>query len=158
MLCPFVPVSGVTMDECVELAHRLGKRVGEELGLPVYLYEYAATRPERTVAGRDIGRASTRRLPKSSRRPEFAPDYGPAKLSCRAFGAMVIGARKFLVAYNVNLNVTDKRWANRVAFDVREKGRTVEARTAERFNKPGLLKAVRGSAGSFPSTVAPRSR
>jgi len=144
---PFVPVSGVTMEECVELAHRLGRRIGEELQVPVYLYEYAATRPERrSLADLRVGEYEA--LPEKLTRPEWVPDYGPAKFVPR-FGAVVVGARKFLVAYNVNLNVTDKRWANRVAFDVREKGRTV-VRDGRKVQQPGMLKAVRAVGWYIP--------
>jgi glutamate formiminotransferase/formiminotetrahydrofolate cyclodeaminase len=104
-VCPLVPVSGVTMDDCVELAHRLGRRVGEEIGVPVYLYEHAATRPERRSLA-DIRQGEYEALPNKLRDPSFAPDYGPAEF-VPSFGAVVVGARKFLVAYNVNLNVTD---------------------------------------------------
>jgi len=145
---PFVPVSGVTMDECVELAHRLGKKVGEELELPVYLYEFAATRPERrSLAEIRVGEYEA--LAEKLAKPEWAPDYGPA-VFVPSFGAVTIGARKFLVAYNVNLNVTDKRWANRVAFDVREKGRMVPGPEGKKVQKPGLLKAVRGVGWYIP--------
>ncbi|MCG6962642.1 MAG: glutamate formimidoyltransferase [Acidobacteria bacterium] len=147
-VCPFVPVAGVTMDECVELAHRLGKRVGEELGLPVYLYEFAATRPERRSLA-DIRQGEYEALAEKLEDPSFAPDYGPAKL-VPEFGAMVIGARKFLVAYNVDLNVTDKRWANRVAFDIREKGRTKTGPGGESTEEPGLLKGVRAIGWYIP--------
>ena len=147
-VCPFVPVTGVTMDDCVELANRLGKRIGEELSLPVYLYEFAATRPERRSLA-DIRKGEYEALPTKLQDPEFAPDYGPAEF-VPEFGAMVIGARKFLVAYNVNLNVTDKRWANRVAFDVREKGRMVAGPDGKKVQKPGMLKAVRGVGWYIP--------
>jgi glutamate formiminotransferase/formiminotetrahydrofolate cyclodeaminase len=147
-VCPFVPVAGVTMDDCVEFANRLGKRVGEELSLPVYLYEFAATRPERQSLA-DIRKGEYEALPTKLQDPDFAPDYGPADF-VPEFGAMVIGARKFLVAYNVNLNVTDKRWANRVAFDVREKGRTVEGPDGKMVEQPGALKAVRGVGWYIP--------
>ncbi len=147
-VCPFVPVSGVTMDDCVELAKRLGQRVGEELGFPVYLYEYAATRPERRSLA-DIRQGEYEALPEKLEDPNFAPDYGPAEF-VPTFGAMVTGARKFLVAYNVNLNVSDKRWANRVAFDVREKGRTVEDADGNSVQQPGMLKAVRGVGWYIP--------
>jgi glutamate formiminotransferase/formiminotetrahydrofolate cyclodeaminase len=147
-VCPFVPVAEVTMDDCVELANRLGKRVGEELSLPVYLYEFAATRPERRSLA-DIRKGEYEALPTKLEDPDFAPDYGPAEF-VPEFGAMVIGARKFLVAYNVNLNVTDKRWANRVAFDVREKGRTVENPDGKMVEQPGKLKAVRGVGWYIP--------
>jgi glutamate formiminotransferase/formiminotetrahydrofolate cyclodeaminase len=147
-VCPFVPVAGVTMEDCVELANRLGRRVGEELSLPVYLYEFAATRPERRSLA-DIRKGEYEALPTKLEDPDFAPDYGPADF-VPEFGAMVIGARKFLVAYNVNLNVTDKRWANRVAFDVREKGRTVEGPDGKMVEQPGKLKAVRGMGWYIP--------
>jgi glutamate formiminotransferase/formiminotetrahydrofolate cyclodeaminase len=147
-VCPFVPVAGVTMDDCVEFANRLGKRVGEELSLPVYLYEFAATRPERQSLA-DIRKGEYEALPTKLQDPEFAPDYGPADF-VPEFGAMVIGARKFLVAYNVNLNVTDKRWANRIAFDVREKGRMVADPDGKKVEQPGALKAVRGVGWYIP--------
>jgi len=147
-VCPFVPVSGVTMDDCVEVAKRLGKRVGEELSLPVYLYEFAATRPERRSLA-EIRQGEYEALPSKLEDPDFAPDFGPA-VFVPEFGAMVIGARKFLVAYNVNLNVTDKRWANRVAFDVREKGRMVAGPDGKKVQQPGSLKAVRGVGWYIP--------
>jgi glutamate formiminotransferase/formiminotetrahydrofolate cyclodeaminase len=147
-VCPFVPVAGLSMDDCVELARRLGQRVGEELSLPVYLYEFAATRPERRSLAR-IRKGEYEALPDKLATPEFAPDYGPATF-VPEFGAMVIGARKFLVAYNVNLNVTDKRWANRVAFDVREIGRTVTGEDGKKTQQPGMLEAVRGVGWYIP--------
>jgi len=147
-VCPFVPVAGVTMDDCVEFANRLGRRVGEELSLPVFLYEFAATRPERRSLA-DIRKGEYEALPAKLQDPDFAPDYGPADF-VPEFGAMVIGARKFLVAYNVNLNVTDKRWANRVAFDVREKGRLVEGADGKMVEEPGKLRAVRGMGWYIP--------
>ncbi len=147
-VCPFVPVSGVTMDDCVELSRRLGKRVGEELGVPVFLYEYAATRPERRSLA-DLRKGEYEALEEKLKTPEFAPDFGPAVFVPR-FGAMVTGARKFLVAYNVNLNVSDSRWANRVAFDVREAGRTVTGPDGTKVQQPGTLKAVRGMGWTIP--------
>jgi len=147
-VCPFVPVTGVTMDDCVELSQRLGHRVGEELGLPVYLYEYAATRPERRSLA-DIRKGEYEALEEKLKTSEFAPDFGPASF-IPTFGVMVTGARKFLVAYNVDLNVTDKRWANRVAFDVREKGRMVNGPDGRKVQQPGKLKAVRGVGWFIP--------
>ncbi len=147
-VCPFVPVADVTMDDCVELANRLGKRVGEELSLPVYLYEFAATRPERQSLAA-IRKGEYEALPEKLKDPGFTPDYGPSEF-VPEFGAMVTGARKFLVAYNVNLNVNDKRWANRVAFDVRETGRTVTAPDGREVVQPGMLKAVRGVGWYIP--------
>lgn len=147
-VCPFVPVSEVDMGDCVELARRLGRRVGEELGVPVYLYEYAATRPERRSLA-DIRVGEYEALPDKLKTEEFAPDFGPAEF-VPSFGAMVTGARKFLVAYNVDLNVTDKRWANRVAFDVREKGRMITGPDGKTVQQPGMLKAVRGVGWYIP--------
>jgi glutamate formiminotransferase/formiminotetrahydrofolate cyclodeaminase len=114
----------------------------------VYLYEFAATRPERRSLA-EIRKGEYEALPKKLEDPDFAPDYGPAKF-VPSFGAMVTGARKFLVAYNVDLNVTDKRWANRVAFDVREKGRTVQRPDGTTEQVPGMLKAVRGVGWYIP--------
>ncbi|NIA11279.1 MAG: glutamate formimidoyltransferase, partial [Nitrospiraceae bacterium] len=145
---PLVPVSGISMEECIELANQLGKRVGEELGYPVYLYEFAATRPERKSLA-DIRVGEYEGLRDKLANPEWAPDFGPATF-VPSFGAVVVGARKFLVAYNVNLNVTDKRWANRVAFDVRERGRMVTGPNGKKVPKPGLLKAVRGVGWYIP--------
>lgn len=120
-VCPLIPIAEVTMDECVELARRLGKRLGEDAGLTVYLYEYAASKPERknlavVRAGEYEG------LPDKLTKPEWRPDFGPATFNVRS-GATAVGARDFLVAYNVNLNTTSTRRANAIAYDIREKGR-----------------------------------
>ncbi|MCK5571214.1 MAG: glutamate formimidoyltransferase, partial [Bacteroidetes bacterium] len=120
-VCPFVPVSGVTMDECVELANQLGKRVGEELDIPVYLYAEAAKQPER-VRMPDIRVGEYEALEEKLTKPEWKPDYGPAKFNATA-GVTVIGARKFLIAYNINLNTIDRRYANEIAYEIRERGR-----------------------------------
>jgi glutamate formiminotransferase / formiminotetrahydrofolate cyclodeaminase len=120
-VCPLVPVAGVTMEETVEYARRLAQRVGEELDIPVYLYEEAATRPERRNLAR-IRSGEYEGLARKLQDPEWQPDFGPASFNSRA-GATVIGARDFLIAYNVNLNTTSTRRANAVAFDVRERGR-----------------------------------
>jgi glutamate formiminotransferase / formiminotetrahydrofolate cyclodeaminase len=153
---PFVPVSGVTMDDCVELARRLGERVGRELAIPVYLYEFAASRPARQNLA-TVREGEYEGLEKKLREPEWAPDFGPATFAPRS-GATVIGARKFLVAYNVNLNTTDKRLANRVAFDVRERGRAkkdaegnpVLDASGEAVWEPGLLKSVKAVGWVIP--------
>ena len=120
-VCPFVPVSGITMEECAELARRLGRRVGDELGIPVYLYEHAASRPERRNLA-DVRAGEYEGLAEKLSDPEWAPDFGPAELNA-ASGATVIGARKFLIAYNVNLNTRSKKLAHDIALDVREAGR-----------------------------------
>ena len=121
-VCPFVPVSGVTMDDCVELAKQLGERVGKELGVWVYLYEYAASKPEwRNLANARKGEYEG--LAVRVGKPEWKPDFGPAELDPK-FGAVAVGARKFLVAYNINLNSTNRKMANDIAFNIREKGRS----------------------------------
>jgi glutamate formiminotransferase/formiminotetrahydrofolate cyclodeaminase len=120
-VCPFVPVRGVTMEDCVELAKQLGKRVGEELGIPVYLYEYAATKPEwRNLANIRVGEYEA--IPDKITKPEWKPDFGPAEFNARS-GVTVIGARKFLIAYNVNLNTRVAKKAHDVAMTIREAGR-----------------------------------
>ena len=114
---PFVPISGVTMEDCVAIARRLGRRVGDELGIPVYLYEEAATRPERRRL-EDIRRGEYEGLKESiATDPDRAPDFGPARLG--PAGATVIGARPFLIAYNVYLTTDDVSIAKKVARAVR---------------------------------------
>ena len=124
-VCPFVPVEGVTMEDCVAIARRLGERVGQGLGIPVYLYEAAATRPDRRSLA-DVRKGEYEGLAKKLADPAWAPDFGPAALHPGA-GATVIGAREFLVAYNVNLNSTDKNHAADLAFALREKGRVARS-------------------------------
>lgn len=120
-VCPFVPVEGATMDDCVAIARRLGKRVGDDLGIPVYLYEAAASRPDRKSLS-DIRRGEYEALPEKMKDPAFRPDYGPAEFNARS-GATVVGAREFLVAYNVNLNTRDRKLANAIAREIREAGK-----------------------------------
>ncbi len=148
-VCPFVPVSGVSMEDCVDLAKQLGRRVGEELGIPVFLYEYAATRPERKSLA-DIRAGEYEAWPEKFGKPEWEPDYGPAKFLPKT-GAVVIGAREFLIAYNVDLNTRDKNLAHQVALDIRERGRflrdengkIVRDEHGKKVRKPGLLKECR---------------
>jgi glutamate formiminotransferase/formiminotetrahydrofolate cyclodeaminase len=114
---PFVPVRGVTMDDCVQVARQLGRRVGEELGIPVYLYEAAATRPERVNLA-DVRRGEYEGLKAEiETQPDRAPDFGPAHLGTA--GATAIGARPFLIAFNVYLNTGDVQVARRIARAVR---------------------------------------
>ncbi len=120
-VCPLVPVANITMDEVVELAHKLGERIGNELGIPVYCYEQAAFTPERrNLATCRAGEYEG--LAEKLKDPHWKPDFGPAVFNART-GATAVGARNFLVAYNVNLNSTSTRRANAIAFDIREKGR-----------------------------------
>jgi len=120
-VCPLIPIANIAMGEVVEWAQRLGEMAGRELDIPFYLYEQAATRPERRNLAH-IRAGEYEALPDKLRQPEWKPDYGPARFNARA-GATAIGARDFLIAYNVNLNTTSVRRANAVAFDVRERGR-----------------------------------
>lgn len=122
-VCPMVPVSNITMQETVRYARKLAERVGKELEMPVYCYENAAFTPERrNLANCRAGEYEG--LPKKLKDPKWKPDFGPSIFNPR-IGAIAIGARDFLVAYNINLNTTSTRKANAVAFDLREKGRPV---------------------------------
>jgi len=153
---PFIPVANVTMEECAELARKLGERVGRELNVPVYLYEYAASVPERRNLA-DIREGEYEGFAKRVADPKWAPDFGPAQFVPRS-GATVIGARKFLVAYNVNINTLDKRLANRVAFDVRERGRMkrdandqpILDANGDPVWEPGLLRSVKAVGWVIP--------
>lgn len=142
-VCPLIPIAGISMEETIQLAHQLAERVGRELKIPVYLYEAAATQPERkNLAFLRAGEYEA--LPEKLKKAEWKPDYGPAAFNAKS-GATVIGARDFLIAYNVNLNTTSVQLANELAFDVREKGRMVrnEGMKNERMNIPGALKYVK---------------
>jgi len=131
-VCPFVPVSGVTMDDCVALAREFGRRASEELGIPVYLYEAAASQDHRRTLSQ-IRAGEYEGLAEKIVRPEWRPDFGPARF-VPAWGATVTGARHFLIAYNVNLLAT-KEQAHRIALDLREQGRGPQ--------QPGRLRAVK---------------
>ena len=120
-VCPFVPVSGVTVEDCIDLAKKLGKRVGEELRIPVYLYEHAATKPERKNLA-TVRAGEYEGLEEKLKDPKWQPDFGPAEFRPDA-GATVIGVREFLIAYNINLNTRDTGIAKDIAFTIREKGR-----------------------------------
>lgn len=148
-VCPFVPLSGVTMEECVEIARALGERVGRELGIPVYLYEHAASAPSRRLLA-DIRAGEYEGLRAKLEDPAWRPDFGPASFVARS-GATVIGAREFLIAYNVNLNTRDRKLANEIALSVRETGRLARGTDGQplldsegqKVRLPGRLKGVR---------------
>lgn len=125
-VCPFVPVKNVSMEEAVELARSLAKRVGDELGIPVYCYEYAAQSETRKSLS-DCREGEYEGLKERISGDEWKPDFGPDSWSenVAKSGATAIGARNFLVAYNVNLNTTSTRKANSIAFDIRESGRVL---------------------------------
>ncbi len=152
-VCPFIPVSDVSWEEAIACARSLGKRVGEELKIPVYLYERAASSPERSNLS-VIRAGEYEGFFEKIKQPQWKPDFGPAVFDERS-GATVIGARDFLVAYNVNLNTKSVRRANSVAFDVREAGRfktedgspggkKVLDEKGEPVRIPGMLKHVKG--------------
>lgn len=149
-VCPFVPVSDMTIDECIDLARRLGQRVGEELGIPVYLYEAAATCPERNSLAQ-IRKGEYEGLAAKLQDEEWKPDFGPAVFNAKS-GATVIGVREFLIAYNINLNTRDRKLAHKIALRIRETGRSkrdengkiVRDEDGKAIKIPGTLKAVRG--------------
>ena len=151
-VCPLVPIANISMEETVKFAHKLGERIGKELGIPVYCYENAAQKPERrNLANCRSGEYEG--LPKKLADANWAPDFGPAEFLPKT-GAIAVGARDFLVAYNINLNTTSTRRANAVAFDIREKGRPmregnpitgkiVKDEKGNPVNIPGSLKACK---------------
>jgi glutamate formiminotransferase/formiminotetrahydrofolate cyclodeaminase len=154
-VCPLVPISGISMEETAAYAHKLGERVGRELGIPGYYYESAATRPERKNLAY-CRQGEYEGLDKLAQ-PGWEPDFGPASFegNARLTGATAIGARDFLVAYNVNLNTTSTRRANAIAFDIREAGRVLREgdpvtgkqildENGEPKRIPGSLKSVKG--------------
>jgi glutamate formiminotransferase / formiminotetrahydrofolate cyclodeaminase len=143
-VCPFVPVSGVTTEECIELSKEVAKRVGEELNIPVYLYEKSAQKPERENLA-IIRQGEYEALEAKLQKPEWKPDFGPAKFNAKA-GATVIGVREFLIAYNISLNTREKRYAMDIAYELREKGRTAKRPLSQPFYFKGgsLLKYKEG--------------
>ncbi|MCX8019994.1 MAG: glutamate formimidoyltransferase [Chitinophagaceae bacterium] len=139
-VCPLVPISNISMEETAAYAVKLAKRVGEELQIPVYLYEEA--QPDKSRSNLSVIRAGEYEgFFEKIKLPEWKPDFGPDTMDAKR-GATVIGARDFLIAFNVNLNTTSTRRANAIAFDVREAGRMVEE-NGIKVNKPGSLKAVK---------------
>jgi glutamate formiminotransferase/formiminotetrahydrofolate cyclodeaminase len=151
-VCPLIPIANITMEETAEYAKKLGERVGKELEIPVYLYEAAQAKAERKNLS-VIRAGEYEGFFKKIHLPEWKPDFGPSEFPART-GATVIGARDFLVAYNVNLNTTSVRRANSIAFDVREAGRVkregdpvtgkiVLDEHGKPVNIPGTLKSVK---------------
>jgi len=149
-VCPFIPVSDVTMDECVDLAVKLGRRVGNQLVIPVYLYEFAASREERKNLA-TIREGEYEGLAEKLQHPDWQPDFGVGIFNPRS-GAVVIGAREFLIAYNINLNTRDEAIARDIAFAIRERGR------AKRDSDNNILRDEKGEIiydpGIFPAVKA----
>lgn len=145
-VCPFVPVEGVTMADCVALAKRLGERVGQELGIPVFLYEEAAASPARKNLA-DVRKGEYEGLAKKLADPAWKPDFGPATFNAKS-GATVIGAREFLIAWNLNLNSTDKNHAAELAYELRERGRVARTGNTSPFYYRG--KELKYAAGAYP--------
>ncbi|GAB5539279.1 MAG: hypothetical protein Salg2KO_13820 [Salibacteraceae bacterium] len=155
-VCPLVPVANISMEETVEYAHKLGKRLGEELDLPIYFYENAAKSDGRKNLA-TVRSGEYEGLKKKLSDPTWKPDHGPAAFTSKVAktGVTAVSARDFLVAYNINLNTTSTRRANAIAFDVRERGRVkregdsltgkiVKDENGKPVNIPGMLKAVKG--------------
>ncbi len=136
-VCPFIPVSGLTLDDCAELADRLGERVGSELGIPVYLYESAARTEERRNLA-VIRKGEYEGLAHKLKDPNWAPDYGPAEFNAKA-GATIIGAREFLIAFNITLNSQVKDHATDLAFELREKGRVARRNQTNAYYSSGEI-------------------
>jgi glutamate formiminotransferase/formiminotetrahydrofolate cyclodeaminase len=149
-VCPFVPMQGATMEDCVESAKRVGRRVGEELGIPTYLYGAAATRPERRRLP-DIRKGEYEALSEKLKTPGFAPDFGPATFNARS-GATAVGARPFLIAWNINLNTKDRKLANKIAAELREtgklkrdaKGKIIRDANGKALRSPGRFTELQG--------------
>ncbi|HAO45856.1 MAG TPA: glutamate formimidoyltransferase [Chitinophagaceae bacterium] len=139
-VCPLIPIANISMEETAKYAQQLAKRVGEELSIPVYLYEDAQPNKERSNLSL-IRAGEYEGFFKKIKEPQWKPDFGPAEFDAKR-GGTVIGARDFLVAYNVNLNTTSTRRANAIAFDVREAGRNIEV-GGKKVNQPGTLKSVK---------------
>ncbi len=148
-VCPFIPIANISMEDTAKYSLQLAKRVGEELKIPVYLYEAAQSDKKRNNLS-VIRAGEYEGFFKKIKQSEWKPDFGPAEMDAKR-GATVIGARDFLVAYNINLNTTSTRRANAVAFDVREAGRTkkdekgnvIKDSSGNPVNIPGSLKSVK---------------
>jgi glutamate formiminotransferase/formiminotetrahydrofolate cyclodeaminase len=158
-VCPFVPVRGATMDDCVAVARAVGQRVGEELGIPVYLYEHAATSAQRRNLA-DVRKGEYEALADKLGSEAWRPDFGPNVWDAQTArsGATNVGARGFLVAYNVNLNTRYRRLASDIALDVREAGRAkrdaagkiVRDEDGQKIMVPGTLPAVKAVGWVIP--------
>lgn len=147
-VCPFIPIANASMEDCIACAKKLGERVGKELKIPVYLYEYAASAPHRKNLA-SVRAGEYEGIAQKIKTKDWKPDFGEAKMNEQS-GNIAIGARDFLVAYNVNLNTTSTRRANSVAFDVREQGRKTKNEKGEEVVEAGACKAVKGIGWFIP--------
>ena len=134
-VCPFIPVSNMTMEECVEIAKSLGEIVANDLGIPIFLYESAAVNEERQNLA-NIRSGEYEGFEKKLKDQNWKPDFGPSKLNVKS-GATAIGAREFLIAYNINLNTTDRTYANEIAYELRERGRWKRVNQKDNFYYKG---------------------
>lgn len=130
-VCPFVPVNGVTIDECIQISKEVAERVGNELRIPVYLYEKSAQSPERSNLA-VIRKGEYEALEEKINKPEWKPDFGPIEFNAQS-GATVIGVREFLIAYNISLNTREKLHAIDIAYELREKGRSARFPVSKPF-------------------------
>jgi len=146
-VCPFIPVNEVSIDDCIAMSKRVGDRVGKELNIPVYLYEHSAQKPDRVNLA-NIREGEYEGLAKKLLDPNWTPDFGPKQMHQTA-GAVVMGCREFLIAYNINLNTRDKRLATDIAFELREKGRTIREKLPDSNNYLDG-KIIRYSHASYP--------
>jgi glutamate formiminotransferase/formiminotetrahydrofolate cyclodeaminase len=147
-VCPFVPVAGVSMEDCIKIARGVGKRIGEELGIPVYMYDQAALLPERRSLAK-VRAGEYEALPEKMSDPDWAPDFGPAEFNAKV-GVVTVGAREFLVAYNINLNSRHKAHADDIAGELRETGRALRREQSNAFYSSGRLMKYRPSESVMP--------
>ena len=145
-VCPFIPVEGVTMEDCAEIAREVGKRVGDELDIPIFLYENAASTEERRNLAH-VRKGEYEGLEERLKDPYWKPDFGPAKFNAKA-GATGISAREFLIAYNISLNSRESKYATDIAFEIRKKGRVARTGNVEPFYFKGKLAYY--SKGNYP--------
>ncbi len=144
-VCPLVPIKNISMEECVELSNKLAKRVSSELSIPVFLYEKSARKEDRINLA-NIRKGEFELMPDKLKNNNWKPDYGPSKIHPTA-GAIAIGARNFLIAYNINLNTMDKKIASDIALDIREAGR------AKRDSKGKIIRDNHGNIIKVPGTL-----
>ena len=145
-VCPFIPVSNISMDECVAIAKKTGEKVGKELNISIYLYENAASNEERRNLS-TVRSGEYEELKKKLKEKNWEPDYGPTKFNEKS-GATAIGAREFLIAYNINLNTNDRTYANEIAYELRERGRWKRTGNTEPFYYKGNV--VYFEEGKYP--------